>query len=98
MVNFIVEDSLNFTDRMRRCRVPTTQHTPEITSFVVEQPTRDGPYGAKGVGEIAGIPTAPAITNAIFNAVGVRVDTLPAEPETIWRAMEKMKDTGSAVL
>lgn len=98
MVNFIVEDSLNFTDRMGRYRVPTTQHTPEITSFIVEQPTRDGPYGAKGVGEIAGIPTAPAITNAIFNAVGVRVDTLPAEPETIWRAMEKMKDTGSVVL
>ena len=74
---------------MARYRVPFIQHTPEITSIVVEQPTRDGPYGAKGVGEIAGIPTAPAIINAIYNAVGVRVDRLPVDQETIWKAVER---------
>ncbi|HSB66485.1 MAG TPA: molybdopterin cofactor-binding domain-containing protein, partial [Anaerolineales bacterium] len=89
MENFIVDDGMIFTDRMARYRIPTMLHTPEITCFVVEHPTQDGPYGAKGVGEIAGIPTAPAITNAIYNAVGVRVDHLPADHEYIWRELKK---------
>jgi CO/xanthine dehydrogenase Mo-binding subunit/aerobic-type carbon monoxide dehydrogenase small subunit (CoxS/CutS family) len=89
MENFIVDNGLVFTDRMARYRVPFIQHTPEIISFVVEHPSRDGPYGAKGVGEIAGIPTAPAIINAIYNAVGVRVDRLPVDQETIWRSVER---------
>jgi CO/xanthine dehydrogenase Mo-binding subunit/aerobic-type carbon monoxide dehydrogenase small subunit (CoxS/CutS family) len=89
MENFIVDDGVVFTDRMARYRVPTMLHTPEIVSFVVEHPTNDGPYGAKGVGEIAGIPTAPAITNAIYNAVGVRVDWLPADQEFIWKEITK---------
>ena len=46
-------------------------------------PVADGPYGAKGVGEIVSIPTTPAITNAIYNAVGVRVDRLPVDQEAI---------------
>src|SRR4030042_450599 len=89
--NFIVEQGVIFTDRMARYRVPSILHTPEIVSFVIEHPTRDGPYGAKGVGEIAGIPTASAIINAIYNAVGVRVDCLPVEPEFIWRSLDQMK-------
>jgi CO/xanthine dehydrogenase Mo-binding subunit/aerobic-type carbon monoxide dehydrogenase small subunit (CoxS/CutS family) len=88
--NFIIEDGIVFTDRMARYRIPTIQHSPEITSIIVEHPTQDGPYGAKGVGEIAGIPTVPAITNAIFNAVGVRVDHLPVDQEFIWKSLEKM--------
>jgi selenium-dependent xanthine dehydrogenase len=84
--NFIVEDGYPVTDRLARYRIPSIVHTPEITSIVVEHPTADGPYGAKGVGEIVSIPTTPAITNAIYNAVGVRVDTLPVDQEMI--AME----------
>ena len=84
--NFIVEDGYPVTDRLARYRIPSIVHTPEITSIVVEHPTADGPYGAKGVGEIVSIPTTPAITNAIYNAVGVRVDTLPVDQEKI--AME----------
>jgi CO/xanthine dehydrogenase Mo-binding subunit/aerobic-type carbon monoxide dehydrogenase small subunit (CoxS/CutS family) len=89
MENFIVDDGIIFTDRMARYRIPSILQTPEIASFVVEHPTGDGPYGAKGVGEIAGIPTAPAIINAIYNAVGVRVDRLPVEQEFIWRSIGK---------
>jgi len=89
--NFIVDEGVVFTDRMARYRIPTMLHTPEIVCFVVEHPTKDGPYGAKGVGEIAGIPTAPAITNAIYNAVGVRVDQLPADHEFIWKELKKKK-------
>jgi len=84
--NFIVEDGYVVTDRLARYRIPSIVHMPEITSIVVEHPTADGPYGAKGVGEIVSIPTTPAITNAIYNAVGVRVDTLPVDQEKI--AME----------
>ena len=84
--NFIVEDGYPVTDRLARYRIPSIVHTPEITSIVVEHPTADGPYGAKGVGEIVSIPTTPAITNAIYNAVGVRVDSLPVDQEKI--AME----------
>jgi xanthine dehydrogenase molybdenum-binding subunit len=67
--------------------VPGIMLTPEITSIVVEHPTAEGPYGAKGVGEVSSIPTTPAITNAIYNAVGVRVDKLPVDQEVIARAL-----------
>jgi xanthine dehydrogenase molybdenum-binding subunit len=61
--------------------------TPEITSIIVEHPTAEGPYGAKGIGEIVSIPTTPAITNAIYNAVGVRIDCLPVDQEQIVAAL-----------
>jgi xanthine dehydrogenase molybdenum-binding subunit len=81
--NYVVEDGYPVSDRLARYRMPSIVHTPEITSIVVEHPTADGPYGAKGVGEIVSIPTTPAITNAIYNAVGVRVDRLPVDQEVI---------------
>ncbi len=84
--NFIVEGGYVITDHLARYRIPSIVHTPEIISIVVEHPTAEGPYGAKGVGEICSIPTTPAITNAIYNAVGVMVDTLPVDQEKI--AME----------
>jgi len=79
----IMEEGMVFTDRMARYRIPSIEVTPEIIPIVVEDPTVDGPYGAKGIGEIISIPTTPAITNAIYNAVGVRVDRLPVDQETI---------------
>ena len=87
--HFIVEDGYIFTDRMARYRIPSIMHTPQITSIAVEHPTADGPYGAKGVGEIVSIPTTPAITNAIYNAVGVRVDRLPVDQEELVRQLMK---------
>jgi xanthine dehydrogenase molybdenum-binding subunit len=85
--HFIVENGYVVTDRLARYRMPSITHTPEIISLVVEHPTKDGPYGAKGVGEIVSIPTAPAITNAIYNAVGVRIDRLPVDQEMIAREL-----------
>ena len=84
---FIVEEGRVLTDRLARYRIPSIAHTPEIISLVVEHPTQDGPYGAKGIGEIVSIPTTPAITNAIYNAVGVRVDSLPVDQEMILRCL-----------
>jgi selenium-dependent xanthine dehydrogenase len=81
--NYIVKDGYVVTDRLARYRIPSIIDTPEITSIVVEHPISTGPYGAKGVGELVSIPTTPAITNAIYNAVGVRIDRLPVDQETI---------------
>jgi len=92
MENFIVEDGLIFTDRMARCRIPSIIHTREIVSFVIEHPTLGGPYGAKGVGEIAGTSNASAIMNAFYNALGVRIDCLPVDQEFIWGSLDKMRN------
>ena len=81
--NFIVDQGNVVTDHLARYRMPSITMTPQITPYVVEHPTNDGPYGAKGVGEIVLIPTSPAITNAIYNATGVRVDRLPVDQEQI---------------
>ncbi len=81
--HFIVEEGRVITDRLARYRIPGIALTPNIIPIMVEHPTKDGPYGAKGVGEIVSIPTTPAITNAIYNAVGVRVDSLPVDQEQI---------------
>ena len=76
---FIVENGVVITDHMARYRIPGIMLTPEITSIVVEHPVAAGPYGAKGIGELVSIPTTPAITNAIYHAIGVRVDRLPVD-------------------
>ncbi len=86
---FIVEGGQVVTDHLARYRIPGIMLTPEITSIVVEHPTTEGPYGAKGVGEIVSIPTSPAITNAIYNAVGVRIDSLPVDQEKISEALRE---------
>jgi xanthine dehydrogenase molybdenum-binding subunit len=89
--DFILEEGRVITDRLAKYRIPSIYYTPEITSFLVEHPTADGPYGAKGIGEICLIPTIPAITNAIYNAIGVRVDKLPVDQEKLVSELQKHK-------
>ncbi len=84
---FIMDNGNVVTDHLARYRVPGMMLTPEITSIIVEHPISTGPYGAKGVGEICSIPTTPAITNAIYNAVGVRIDRTPVDQELIAREL-----------
>ena len=86
---FIIEKGIPYTDRLARYKMPSIRHTPEIVSFIVEDPTADGPYGAKGVGEISSIPTTPAITNAVYNATGIRVTHLPVDQDWLLREMKK---------
>jgi xanthine dehydrogenase molybdenum-binding subunit len=88
---FITREGRVVTDRMARYRIPSMVHTPEIVSFIVEHPVTSGPFGAKGVGEIVSIPTTPAITNAIYNATGYRVDSLPVDQEQIARHLHPEK-------
>jgi CO/xanthine dehydrogenase Mo-binding subunit len=54
---------------------------------VLERPAEDGPYGGKGPGEMCANPVLPAVVNAIYDAVGVRIDELPATPEKVLRGL-----------
>ncbi|MHB1482181.1 MAG: molybdopterin-dependent oxidoreductase [Bellilinea sp.] len=85
--NFILNEGQVVTDRLASYRTPSITYTPKITSFVVEHPSGEGPYGAKGVGEIVLIPTIPAISNAVYNAVGVRAHSIPLDQELILKEM-----------
>ncbi len=92
---FIVEDGMLFSDRLARYRMPSIKHTPEIIPIVVQHPTSEGPYGAKGIGEISSIPTIPAITNAIYNACGVCVQNLQIDQNQLAQelAMKAVRST-----
>ena len=67
--------------------LPGPLELPVIESMVLEYPSNNGPYGVKGVGEMTANPPIPAIVNAIYNAVGVRITSLPVTPEKIMRAL-----------
>jgi len=67
--------------------IPTIGDIPPIESILIEDPAQEGPFGAKGIGEQALIPTAPAILNAIHDAVGIRLAKLPATPDRIRAAL-----------
>ncbi|MFQ5484132.1 MAG: xanthine dehydrogenase family protein molybdopterin-binding subunit [Desulfobacterales bacterium] len=69
--------------------IPTSMDIPSIESHIVEVPAEGGPYGAKGVGEPALLPTAPAILNAISNALDIRITDLPANLENLHRLIHK---------
>lgn len=68
--------------------LPMSLDVPEIYPIIVEEPEPTGPFGAKGVGEPALIPTVAAIANAVANALGVRFYNLPLTPERIVAALE----------
>jgi CO/xanthine dehydrogenase Mo-binding subunit len=69
-------------------RIPTSLDTPELTSLIIESIDPEGPYGAKEAGEGPLHPSIPAIANAIFDAVGVRMDALPFSPPRVWSALQ----------
>jgi CO/xanthine dehydrogenase Mo-binding subunit len=60
---------------------------PRVNSIIIEDADPIGPLGVKGIGEPAMVPTIPAIMNAIYDAVGVRITDLPATPEKVLMAI-----------
>jgi CO/xanthine dehydrogenase Mo-binding subunit len=75
--------------------IPTPPDTPEIHSILVEHEFAWGPYGAKGLGETPIIAVAPAVTNAIHHATGVRLRQIPATPERVWTALRRREGEGA---
>ncbi len=71
--------------------IPTSKDVPEVIPIIVEDEEPTGPFGAKGVGEPALIPSAPAILNAIADAIGQRIYHLPANLERVLEAVQKSK-------
>jgi CO/xanthine dehydrogenase Mo-binding subunit len=67
---------------------PTTKEMPEVVTYLVEDPDPAGPFGAKEVGQGPLLPIMPAVANAVFDALGVRVDQVPITPELVRRALE----------
>jgi len=81
------------TENLHDYLIPTVGDMPEIVVHLIEDPQPDGPFGAKGVGEPALIPTAPAILNAIRHATGVRPRKVPVLPH---RLREALREHGEA--
>jgi CO/xanthine dehydrogenase Mo-binding subunit len=68
-------------------RMPTTLDVPDIETIIVEVPNPGHPYGVRGVGEVPIVPPPAAIANAIYDAVGVRLQDLPMSPAKVWKAV-----------
>jgi CO/xanthine dehydrogenase Mo-binding subunit len=67
--------------------IPSAGDIPPVESILIEDPSPIGPFGAKGIGEQAVIPTAPAILNALHDAIGIRVRKIPATPDRVRAAI-----------
>jgi CO/xanthine dehydrogenase Mo-binding subunit len=87
--HYIEENGVPWTRHLGQYKMPGIKHTPVMENYIIEAQTADGPYGAKGVGEISSIPISPAITNAIASAVGVRCRALPIDQDALLLAMQR---------
>src|SRR5205809_3372333 len=72
---------------MLEYKSPTTMDMPEIVTLLVEHPDPRGPFGAKEVGQGPLLPIMPAVANAVYDAVGVRIDEVPITPEKVLKAL-----------
>jgi len=73
----------------RDYKMLTAKDTIPVEPIIIEEPDGDGPFGAKGIGEPGLVPTAPALANAVYDAIGVRITDLPLTPEKILSALKK---------
>jgi CO/xanthine dehydrogenase Mo-binding subunit len=76
-------------------RIPTSMDTPEFESLIIESIDPEGPYGAKEAGEGPLHPSIPAIANAIYDALGIRCDTLPFHPPRVLRLLGEQDARGA---
>ena len=97
-VGYALQEEMLFDDEGKQVNpnltnyiMPTSLDMPEIDVDIVENFDPTGPFGAKGVGEPTAVPTAAAICNAIHDAVGVRVTSLPATAEKVLKLIKEKK-------
>ncbi|MCH7677001.1 molybdopterin-dependent oxidoreductase, partial [candidate division KSB1 bacterium] len=77
-------------------RTLTPMQMPEVDVIIVESNDPEGPFGAKEAGEGPLLPILPAVANAIYDAVGVRMYSLPITPDKLWKAVQRQMTAGAA--
>jgi len=92
----VLENGRIVNDNLLKLRVPGVGLTPEMDPVIIEKLDPGGPFGAKGMGELAMNPTAPAVINAIRDAVGVYINDLPADKERVAAAIRRAARRGGA--
>ncbi|MFA5810674.1 MAG: xanthine dehydrogenase family protein molybdopterin-binding subunit, partial [Thermoleophilia bacterium] len=94
---FVVKDGIPQSTHLKDLGLLRFKEIPEIIPIPVEDYHPKGPFGAKGMGELAITPTAPAISNAIHNALGVWINSLPITPTKILAALENKMEVSTCV-
>ena len=84
-----IEDGELLNSMMHNYGVPTALDAPPIVAHIVESSEPTGPFGAKGVGEATVVPTCAAVSNAVYDAIGVRITELPLSPERVLEALDE---------
>ena len=84
---FPTKDGYPVKKTYRELGLPRAEDTPDYELILIEDPEPQGPYGAKGISEVATVPATPAILNAVSNAIGVRINKVPASPEVVLEAI-----------
>jgi 4-hydroxybenzoyl-CoA reductase alpha subunit len=74
---------------MLEYKSPTTMEMCDVKTYLIEDPDPNGPYGAKEVGQGPLLPVPPAVANAVYDAVGVRIDEVPITPEKVLKALKE---------
>lgn len=87
---FLQDDKNIITDNLFKIGIPKIKTAPEIETLIVEVGESEGPFGAKGMGEVGLNPMAPAISNAIFDAIGVRMQELPMKKHKVLKSLKEL--------
>jgi len=88
----VIKEGITLNSDLTGYLIPTSMDTPRFVTRLVENEDSGGPFGAKGSGEPATIATTPAIANAIYDAIGVRIYDLPITPERILKVLKEKKN------
>ncbi len=91
--DFIVENGFTKTPSLAEYLIPTILDFPTTEVIILESGSGVGPFGAKGIGEPSLTPAAPAVANAVADAIGIRIFELPLTPKRVLEALEQAKET-----
>jgi nicotinate dehydrogenase medium molybdopterin subunit len=94
MEEVMIDGGKVMTTNFGESKIPSIMDIPPLKTVIQENPVGNGPYGAMSIGEPPVIPTAPAIANAVYDAVGVRIYDLPITAEKVLRALRARRSNG----